>query len=78
MKDVFSYVYVFDWLFDLFFICLRSLCVCIRVFVCACMCVHVCACVCVCVCMRVCVCVCVCVCVIGIYDAQESTLLVIF
>ena len=44
VKDVFSYVYVFDWLFNLFFICLHS--VCVR----ACLCVFVCACVCVCVC----------------------------
>ena len=73
MKDVFSYVYVFDWLFNLFFICLRSLCVCVCVFVGACVCVCVCMCVCV-----VCACVCVCVCVTGIHDAHESTLLVIF
>ena len=48
VKDVFSYVYVFDWLFNL---CVRMcVCVCMRV----CLCVHVCVC---CVCMRVCLCV---------------------
>ena len=51
--------------------CVRHVCVCVRVCVlmclfvcmCVCMCVYVCACVCVCVCLCLCVCMCTCMCV---------------